>query len=61
MVTLFNNGYYFDEVVGYKKDLFKALKEELPTISFNKDDLIDEDNIENYSEESLYSYNKEIL
>ena len=47
MVTQFINGYYFDEVVGYKKDLFKALKVDLPTVSFNKDDLIDEDNTEN--------------
>lgn len=61
MVTQFIIGYYFDEVIGYKKDLFKALKVDLPTVSFNKDDLVDEDNIENYSEESLYSYNKEIL
>ena len=48
MVTLFNNGYYFDEVVGYKKDLFKALRIDLPTVSFNKDDLIDNDNTKDY-------------
>ena len=29
MVTQFHNGYYFDEVVGYKNDLFKALNVDL--------------------------------
>lgn len=61
MVTQFHNGYYFDEVVGYKKDLFKALNVDLPTASFNNDDLI-EDDTENTSEEkNFYSSNKEIL
>lgn len=43
MVTRFNNGWYFDEVVGYKKDLFKAIGVDIPSVSAGNDDLVEDE------------------
>lgn len=52
MVTQLNNGYSFDYAVVYKKDLFNALKVDLPTVLFIM--MI----TENDSGENLYSCNR---
>lgn len=52
MVTQLNNGYNFDYAVGYKKDLFSALKVDLLTVLFIM--MI----TENDSSKNLYSCNR---
>ena len=46
--TVFNDGAYFSEVVGKKKDLFKALDISLPEdemgVSYEEDDKVGVDN-----------------
>ncbi len=43
MVTRFNSGWYFDEVVGYRKDLFKAIGVGIPSVSTDNDDIVEDE------------------
>ncbi len=62
MVTRFNNGWYFDEVVGYRKDLFNAIGVSIPSVSANNDDLVeDEDLTLEDNDPALKSLSGEIL
>ncbi|MCR5537291.1 MAG: hypothetical protein K6F05_07790 [Succinivibrio sp.] len=60
MVTRFKDGWYFAEVVGYKKELFKALGVSMPTAAADNEDPA-EDSSEDEDDKGLTSLLRETL